>query len=176
MSSGLLQRAFLSAARNDGRTGRPRRTAVLRRTRGCLVRHLRNHEDSKECERLPDRDVICSKQANHPGADFHCAEPARDNSVSSRPQKFRRRTFCPGLCFGNPWKFPFRDEWLTAARLPGPQPSASHLLGKSTHAANLCKLRSGLLTATWRYLLNFQLPCYVGVRTAVVRLTILDAG
>ena len=105
LSSGLRQRAFLSAARNDGRTGRPRRTAVLRRTRGCLVRHLRHHEDSKECERLPDRGVICSKQANHPGADFHCAEPARDNSVSSRSQKFRRRTFCPGFCFGNPWIF-----------------------------------------------------------------------
>jgi len=32
--------------------------------------------------------------------------------------------------------FPFRDEWLTAARLPGPQPFASHLLMKSTLAAN----------------------------------------
>ena len=147
------------------------------RTAGCPVRHLRHHEDSKECERRPDRGVSSSKQTDHPELPgFHCTEAARDKSNSSSPQRLCRRTFCPGLCFGNPWKFPFRDEWLTAARLPGPQPSASHLLGKSTHAANLCKLRSGLLTATWRYLLNFQLPCYVGVRTAVVRLTILDAG
>ena len=33
LSSGLRQRAFLSAARNDGRAGRPRRIAVLRARR-----------------------------------------------------------------------------------------------------------------------------------------------
>src|SRR5580765_492525 len=76
------------------------------RTTGCLVRHLRHHEDSKECERPPDRAVSCSKQTDHSVlAGFHCTEAARGKSNSPGPQKFCLKTFCPGSCSGHPWIF-----------------------------------------------------------------------
>ena len=115
------------------------------RTTGCLVRHLRHHEDSKECERLPDRGVSCSKQTSHPElVGFHCAEVARDNSIFSRPQKFCRRTCCPGLCFGNPWIFPFRDEWLTAGWFARPSTVRVTPLGEKHSRCQSTYIRKSL--------------------------------